>query len=175
MREAGRWALSLSLGLVHEEARTTVSKTRDQIMAEQLIREVQKRTNSEVVILREQVDQTLAYMDDVVNPNVHTLAHIRRLLTGEPTTPVKDTGSGPRRIPMESDTMRVVLPDGVGYVEIRTGNVHGPTGYPVVAAEMVSHSVDTPAADGRLYEPQFNLGQNTIYMVGRPDTKETGA
>jgi hypothetical protein len=76
-------------------------------------------------------------------------------------------------MPMEEDTLRVLLPNGIGYVEIRTGNVHGPTGYPVVAAEMVSYSVDTPAEDGRLYEPQFSLGQNTIYMVGRPDTKET--
>jgi hypothetical protein len=76
-------------------------------------------------------------------------------------------------MPMEEDTLRVLLPNGIGYVEIRTGNVHGPTGYPVVTTEMVSYAIDTPAADGRLYEPKFNLGRNTIYMVGRPDTKET--
>jgi hypothetical protein len=67
---------------------------------------------------------------------------------------------------------RVFLPHGIGYVEIRTGNVNGPTGYPVVAVEVVSDALDTPAQDGRTYEPFFNLGQNTIYMVGYPD-KET--
>lgn len=72
-------------------------------------------------------------------------------------------------LPMTDKTLRVLLPDGIGYVEIRTGNVHGLTGYPVVAMEVVSYALDAPAKDGRLYEPQFNLGQNTIYMVGRPD------
>lgn len=74
--------------------------------------------------------------------------------------------------PRQEKTLRVYLPNDIGYVEIRTGNVHGPAGYPVMAVEMVSLSIDTPAADGRLYEPQFNLGQNTVYMVGRP-VKET--
>jgi hypothetical protein len=62
-------------------------------MAEQLIVEVQKRMNSEAVILREQIDQALAYMDGVENPNVHTLSHIRRLLTGEQTFRPRDIAS----------------------------------------------------------------------------------
>ena len=71
-------------------------------------------------------------------------------------------------MPLTDETLRVLLPDGIGYVEIRTGNVHGPTGWPVVAVEMVSYALDTPAEDGRLYEQQFRQDQNAIYMVGRP-------
>jgi hypothetical protein len=32
---------------------------------------------------------------------------------------------------------------------------------------VVSYSVDTPARDGRMYEPQVRAGRNTIYMIGR--------
>lgn len=70
--------------------------------------------------------------------------------------------------PRQEKILRVHLPNDIGYVEIRIGNVHGPTGDPVVAAEMVSLSSDTSAADGRLYTPQFNHLRNTVYMVGRP-------
>jgi hypothetical protein len=73
----------------------------------------------------------------------------------------------------EHETFSVELPDGIGVVHIRTGSVHGPTGFPMVAVEVVSHSVDTPAADGRLYEPQFKPMHNTIFMVGRPTTTTT--
>ncbi len=68
----------------------------------------------------------------------------------------------------DGETLRAHLPHGIGYVEIRTGNVHGPTGYPVVAVEVVSNSIDAPAEDGRLYEPHFKHTHNMIYMVGCP-------
>jgi hypothetical protein len=70
----------------------------------------------------------------------------------------------------DNETLSLELPDGIGAVHIRTGNIHGPTGYPVITVEVVSDSLDTPARDGRLYEPQFNGIHNTVYMVGRPTT-----
>ena len=73
----------------------------------------------------------------------------------------------------EGKTMRITLPHGIGYVEIRTGNVHGPTGHPVVAVEVISDSIDTPAQDGRLYEQQCNHSHNTIFMVGVPANEPT--
>ena len=69
---------------------------------------------------------------------------------------------------MRDKTLRVLLPDGIGYVEIRTGNVQGSTGYPVVGVEVVSSTIDTPADDGRLYEPTVVAWQNTILLTGRP-------
>lgn len=80
------------------------------------------------------------------------------------------TANEHRTILMHEDepTLRVRLPHGIGYVEIRTGNVHGPTGHPVVAVEVISNSVDTPAQDGRLYEQRCNHSHNMIYMVGIP-------
>jgi hypothetical protein len=73
-------------------------------------------------------------------------------------------------LPMTDKRLRVLLPDGIGYVEIRTGNVHGPTGYPVVGVELVSYALDTPARDGRLYEPARDR-DNGVVLIGRPGPK----
>jgi hypothetical protein len=70
-------------------------------------------------------------------------------------------------MPMTDKTLRILLPDGIGYVEIRTGNVHGPTGYPVVGVEVVSYTKNTPAADGRLYEPARDR-DSSVVLIGRP-------
>lgn len=79
-------------------------------------------------------------------------------------------------LPMTDKTLRVLLPDGIGYVEIRTGAVDGRTGYPVVAVETVSYTLDTPAGDGRMYEPQFLASKTTVLLVGYPGpaTIDTG-
>lgn len=69
------------------------------------------------------------------------------------------------------ESVRVLLPDGIGYVEIRTGNVHGPTGYPVVAIEVVSETLDKPAEDGRMYEPVGRM-HDTVLLVGYPDNEK---
>lgn len=69
----------------------------------------------------------------------------------------------------QDETLSVELPDGIGVVHIRTGNVQGRTGYPVIAVEVVSDSLDRPAEDGRLYEQQYSSAHSAIYMVGRPD------
>jgi hypothetical protein len=69
-------------------------------------------------------------------------------------------------------TLRILLPDGIGYVEIRTGSVHGPSGNPVVAVETVSYTVDQPAKDGRLYEPRCDPPKNTVFLVGYPNLKD---
>lgn len=71
-----------------------------------------------------------------------------------------------------NELLTVELPDGIGVVQISTGNKHGPTGYPVITVRVVSDALDTPARDGRLYEPRFSLVQNQIVMVGRPAEKE---
>jgi hypothetical protein len=79
-------------------------------------------------------------------------------------------------LPMTGKTLRVLLPDGIGYVEIRTGRVHGPTGYPVVAVEAVSYTIDTPAGDGRMYEQRSSPSPGTILLLGYPGpaTIDTG-
>ncbi len=69
----------------------------------------------------------------------------------------------------EAETLSVELPHGIGTVHIRTGNVQGSTGNPVVAIEVVSDALDTPAADGRLYEPLHSQVRDTIYLIGYPD------
>lgn len=75
-----------------------------------------------------------------------------------------------RTVLMHEDepTIRIRLPHGIGYVEIRTGNIQPTTGYPVVAVDVVSHAIDTPAEDGRFYEPRFKHTHNMIYMAGCP-------
>jgi hypothetical protein len=75
-----------------------------------------------------------------------------------------------RTIDMHDDetTLRVQLPGRIGYVEIRTGNVNGPTGFPVVGVEVVSATQHTPADDGRLYSPTFSARDDTVVLVGRP-------
>jgi hypothetical protein len=74
---------------------------------------------------------------------------------------------------MTDKTLRVLLPDGIGYVEIRTGNVHGATGYPVVAIEAVSYSEaeGKAAPDDRVYERRFRFDGSHLYLVGHPATE----
>lgn len=66
------------------------------------------------------------------------------------------------------ESVRVDLPDGIGYVEIRANNVHGPTGYPAIGVSVVSQTLNRPAADGRLYEPVFKFDGTEITLVGNP-------
>jgi hypothetical protein len=70
-------------------------------------------------------------------------------------------------IPMTDKILRVQLPDGIGYVEIYTGGVNGPTGYPAVGVDVVSKTKHTDAADGRRYWPQFDHDCGVI-LVGKP-------
>lgn len=51
-------------------------------IAGELIEAIEKNLDEEAVRLRKQVTLVLEYMDHVTAPNVHTLAHIRRILTG---------------------------------------------------------------------------------------------
>lgn len=67
----------------------------------------------------------------------------------------------------EDETLSVELPHGVGVVHIRTGNVEGRTGDPVVAVEVVSYTLDEPASDGRFYEQHYDSMQSTVRLVGR--------
>lgn len=67
----------------------------------------------------------------------------------------------------EEETFTVDLPNGIGAVHIRTGNVEGATGDPVVAVEVESDTLDTPAEDGRHYSTRFNHMNDTVYLTGR--------
>jgi hypothetical protein len=51
-------------------------------IAGELIEAIEKNLDEEAVRLRKQVEEVLEYMDHVTAPNVHTLAHIRHILTG---------------------------------------------------------------------------------------------
>lgn len=75
-------------------------------------------------------------------------------------------------LPMKAgDTARITLPNGIGYVEIRTaGSVHGPTGYPVIGVEVVSEAKNSPAADGRIYETVRDRDCGVV-LVGHPGPK----
>jgi len=74
-----------------------------------------------------------------------------------------------RTIQLEpGEKLRVKFPDSIGYVDISTGAVNGPTGWPVVSASVTSTSEDGPAEDGRYYEPQYNGIHHMVYMAGRP-------
>lgn len=42
----------------------------------------------------------------------------------------------------------------------------------IPAIPMTDKTLRVLLPDGRLYEPQFNQMQNTIYMVGRPAGKD---
>jgi hypothetical protein len=66
------------------------------------------------------------------------------------------------------EVLAVELPDGIGMVRIRTGERDTRTGYPRIAVEVVSDTLDTPATDGRFYESVYDSMQETIYLVGRP-------
>jgi len=75
-----------------------------------------------------------------------------------------------RTIIMQDDekVLHVRLPGRIGYVEIRTGLLHGPTGYPTVGVEVVSDTVHTPADDGRIYSAVYTVRDDTVVLVGRP-------
>lgn len=71
----------------------------------------------------------------------------------------------------EHEELSVELPHGIGVVRIRTGNVQGRTGLPVVAVEVVSDTIDRPAEDGRFYMAEYSSMQETVYLVGHPDSE----
>lgn len=73
-----------------------------------------------------------------------------------------------RRERMHDDEqiLRIDLPHGIGYVEIRTTGVHGPTGYPVIGVEVVSKTMHTEAADGRRY--RFQSTAHGGVLIGEP-------
>jgi hypothetical protein len=74
-----------------------------------------------------------------------------------------------RTVLMHDDeaVIKIKLPRRIGYVEIRTDGVNGPTGYPVIGVDVVSKTRATPAADGRLYEPRFDR-DCAVVLIGRP-------
>lgn len=65
------------------------------------------------------------------------------------------------------EILSVELPGGIGVVHIRTGEVQVRTKDPVVAIEVVSDTLDTPADDGRYYEAHYDSMQETVRLVGR--------
>lgn len=77
-----------------------------------------------------------------------------------------------RTVSMRDDEkiLHVRLPGRIGHVEIRTGDVNGPTGYPTVAIEAIT-STHIPAADGRLYSATYTVRDDTVVLVGRPSPK----
>lgn len=73
----------------------------------------------------------------------------------------------------ECETITIELPHGIGSVHIRTGNVEGRTGDPVIAIEVVSDTLDTPAFDGRYYEEKYDPMTSTVRLVGRQEGDTT--
>lgn len=75
------------------------------------------------------------------------------------------------------EELHIELPHHIGVVRIRTGDRHVRTGHPRIAVEIVSDTVDEPAADGLFYEPSYDSMQETVYLTGRPphtDTEKEG-
>lgn len=70
-------------------------------------------------------------------------------------------------------TVRVRLPDGIGYVEIQTGKRDIRSGNPMILVEVVSDTLDTPAADGRFYEESHDSMTSTVRLIGRPEGDTT--
>ena len=68
------------------------------------------------------------------------------------------------------ESVVVQLPHGIGYVEIRTDGVNGPTGYPAIGVDVISETKHTRADDGRLYHPQFDHSCGVV-LVGRPSAR----
>lgn len=65
----------------------------------------------------------------------------------------------------DGDELTVELPNGVGSVTIRTGNVQGQTGAPVIAVEVANDTEDDrPALDGRTYSTVFSSMNDTVYL-----------
>lgn len=69
-----------------------------------------------------------------------------------------------------NDLLRLDLPDRIGFVEIRTSGVHGPTGYPVIGVSLVSTRDLVPALDGLLYE-RIRDSNGDMLLVGKPSPK----
>jgi len=67
-----------------------------------------------------------------------------------------------------TETFRIDLPYGCGYVEIRAEK-HVRSGNPMFTTEVVSDSLDKPALDGRLYEQEIDTPYNAIHLIGRED------
>lgn len=78
-----------------------------------------------------------------------------------------------RTIFMQDDEtrLRVRLPHHIGFVEIRTGGVHGPTGHPVIGISARSTTESSPAADGRQYRATHATRDDEIVLVGEPGPK----
>ena len=68
-----------------------------------------------------------------------------------------------------AEELHIELPDGIGVVHIRTGEKDVRSGYPRVSVEVVSDTLDTPAADGRFYEETYDPMTSTVRLIGRPE------
>jgi hypothetical protein len=66
--------------------------------------------------------------------------------------------------------LRIHLPRGIGFVEIRANSIHSQTGYPMIAVELVCDE-ERPAADGRVYEQRFKFDGSLLYAIGKPGPK----
>jgi len=55
----------------------------DEDLVRQLIADIKAKVAPRAVLLEERIEKTLAYLQPVVAPNVHTVDHVRRFLTGE--------------------------------------------------------------------------------------------
>lgn len=69
----------------------------------------------------------------------------------------------------EHETLSVELPNGVGVVHIRTDDGTTMHGHPIITVELVSDTLDTPAADGRYYLPGISRRPNTMVLTGLPE------
>lgn len=66
------------------------------------------------------------------------------------------------------ENILVHLPHGIGHVEIRTTDVNGATGHPVIGVEVHSKTEHSDAADGRRYRPIFETRDDTVVLIGEP-------
>lgn len=69
------------------------------------------------------------------------------------------------------DSAKITLPNGIGYVEIRTSGVNPPTGNPAINVDVVSETTHAVAGDGRNYEPVFTTRYDNVVLVGYPGPK----
>lgn len=73
-----------------------------------------------------------------------------------------------RVVEMEDNgtTIRVVLPNGIGYIDIEPGLDATLENRPQYTVEAVSTTIDTPAQDGRLYEVETGKLYNRLHLTG---------
>lgn len=64
----------------------------------------------------------------------------------------------------DGDELAVELPNGIGCVTIRTGNVQGQTGAPVISVQVANDVEEEPALDGRTYHTVFSPTNDTVYL-----------